>query len=498
MSNYTDTHLHIVMESIADALGKSGLNEAVSTDPKEVVRTLLPGYAGDPTELTVESVLAHIYETHRNDPDQIEKLVGAAAETLAEEHGVMMPMPEETLIHETNDPDNYFLARLRDRIIVQDMDPLIEKTEFYKEYVAESKLRDMNHLEDLVLEEGPKGLFKSIDILRRFADGAAQGNTTIKWDGSPAIVFGRDRSGQFIMTDKSGWSAKGYDGKARSSKELQSVLANRSPALDADRKQFIANMGDIFDEYEKATPKDFRGFLFGDLMYYNTPQLEDGTGYVFQPNVVRYEVAKDSKLGQAIGRSKTGIVIHNYAGNQYNSAAEAAKHLGNGDVLLIPPAYVSQASEINTKPIEKLEGFAKKHIKDISELFNPSHLKGIANVHQLFYKYINTSVDSGLENLGGDFEQWLNTEKLTEKKRANVIAFLNAHKKGVNALWTLIRSIMKVKDSLVAEFDSHPSEVQQTIAGQTGGEGYVVQHPDGPVKLVSRDKFTAANRALHR
>jgi len=502
-------HRHIIMASIAKAQGmkwsyKEGLvnratNETISQDPKEIVRKLLPGYSANPMDLSVNSILEYVYKKYKGQPDKIEALIGEAVATLAEHYGVQLPMPEQTEVHESNDPDEYFLARLRDRIVNMDMEPLFDNTEpAYKEYVAEGKLRDMNHLEDLVLDEGPSGLYKAIKTLRAFAEGSAHSETTIKWDGSPAIVFGRDENGQFMLTDKSGFAAKGYDGKSKSAKELQKMLTNRSPSMDQSRQQFITNMGDIFDEYEKATPKDFRGFLSGDLMYFNTPGLEDHVGYVFQPNVVRYEVNKDSKLGKAIGASKTGITVHKYIGDQFNTTEEAIKHLQGNEVLIIPPVYVQQPSKINTGPIDKLEAFANKHAAEIKALFDPAGLKGIANIHQLFYKYINNSVDTGLENLGNDFAQWLNTEKLTDKKRANIGAYLTNHKKGVNALWTLIRGVMKLKDWLVDEFDSHPTDVQQSIGGEKGGEGYVVKTADGPVKLVSRHKFTAANRALHR
>jgi len=174
-SKFLDTHSHILMASIANAQGltwsrDAGLvdsvtNETISEDPREIVRTLLPGYSADPLNLSVESILEYVYKRHENQPEKIEELVGAAAEILAE-HGVQMPMPNEPAVHESNDTDEYFLARLRNRIVVMDMEPLFDDTgSVYKEYVTEGKLRDMNHLEDLVLEEGPSGLYKSIKIL---------------------------------------------------------------------------------------------------------------------------------------------------------------------------------------------------------------------------------------------------------------------------------------------------------------------------------------------
>jgi len=506
-SKFLDTHSHILMASIANAQGltwsrDAGLvdsvtNETISEDPREIVRTLLPGYSADPLNLSVESILEYVYKRHENQPEKIEELVGAAAEILAE-HGVQMPMPNEPAVHESNDTDEYFLARLRNRIVVMDMEPLFDDTgSVYKEYVTEGKLRDMNHLEDLVLEEGPSGLYKSIKILRAFAEGKAQAETTIKWDGSPAIVFGRDDSGQFFLTDKSGYQAKGYDGRAKSAKELGSMFANRKPVMDASRKQFVSSMVNIFDAYQKATPQNFRGMMSGDLMYSSTPGVEDNI-YVMQPNAVRYAVATESKLGQRIGQSNTGIVVHKYIGNQFNTVQEAIKQMQGNEVFVIPPTHVQTPSGINTGPIDKLEAFANTHAAEIKTLFDPAGLKGIANIHTLFYKYINNSVDTGLESLGNDFEAWLNTENLSDSKRANIASYLEANRKGVNALWTLIRGIMKAKDWIVNEFDSHPGDVQQSIDGQQGGEGYVVKTKDGLVKLVSRHKFTAANRALHR
>ncbi len=502
-NEYKGNHRHIVMASIAKAQGlkwsylhgltKRDSSEPGIKDPHKIVRTLLPGYSGNPDDLSVTSILTHIYEKYKSTPEKIEELIGEAAATLAEHYGVKLPMPNDNIVHETNDTDEYFLAKLRDKIITNDSDVLMEKV-----VITEGRLRAMNHLEDLILDEGPSGLIRSIEILRSFAEGRAQNKTSIKFDGSPAIVFGRDENGKFILTDKAGFNVKGYDGKATSAKQLGKIISGRKPAMDASRKQFITNMMDIFDEYQKATPVDFRGFMSGDLMYFNTPGLEDHAGYVFQPNVVRYEVNKDSKIGKAIGASKTGIVVHEYHGNTYKNVQDAIKHINSKEVLIIPPVYLQQPSNIDTKPIDKIEAYANKHIKEIQKLFNPEGLKGIANIHALFYKYINNNVDTGLENLGDDFSTWLNTEKLTDKKRTNIAAYLKNNASGVTAMWVLIKGIMKLKDYLVTEFDSHPNDIQQSIGGKKGGEGYVVKHPDGAVKLVSRSSFTAANRAAHR
>ena len=58
---------------------------------------------------------------------------------------------------------------------------------------------------------------------------------------------------------------------------------------------------------------------------------------------------------------------------------------------------------------------------------------------------------------------------------------------------------MQIKDKVIAQFDSHDATVKANIPGHgAGGEGYVLAHPDGDVKLVPREFFTKANRAVQR
>jgi hypothetical protein len=329
-------------------------------------------------------------------------------------------------------------------------------------------------------------------------EGRAQAVTNLKWDGSPAIVFGRGDNGKFVLTDKSGWQAKGYDGKATSAEELGQMFANRKPAMDQERQQFINNMMDIFDEYEKATPPDFRGFLSGDLMYFNRPEAIDNI-ITLIPNTVKYEVQANTELGQRILQSKTGVVVHNYIGNRYSSVDEAKKQIQGKEVLIIPSVQAPKTN-ISVGPIKQIEEYAAKHGAELGALFNAHKLKAAnaSNIHTLFYRYINSKVGGDMSTLGEDFTDWLNSANLTDKKRISITKFVDTNKTGTKALWTIIKMIMKIKDYLVKEFDSHPKDVKQSINGAPGGEGYVVNHPDGAVKLVSRGLFTAANKTKNR
>ena len=57
---------------------------------------------------------------------------------------------------------------------------------------------------------------------------------------------------------------------------------------------------------------------------------------------------------------------------------------------------------------------------------------------------------------------------------------------------------MKTKNDIISKFDSQGGQVKQSINGKPGGEGYVLAHPKGDIKLVPRATFSAANRAVKR
>ncbi len=81
----------------------------------------------------------------------------------------------------------------------------------FKQIVKEMEAR-IQHAEDIIFWEGSAGAKRALQSLANMAKGGHK-DVTIKWDGSPAVIFGRDADGKFVFTDKSGFSAKGYDGK---------------------------------------------------------------------------------------------------------------------------------------------------------------------------------------------------------------------------------------------------------------------------------------------
>ena len=362
----------------------------------------------------------------------------------------------------------------------------------------------IQHAEDIVFWEGSAGAMRALEALKSLEQNGHQ-ETTVKWDGSPAIIFGRDENGEFVLTDKSGFTAKGYDGKAKSADDLEQMFLNRSGGKNRDNPSYVAfaaNMKDIFDEYEKATPKDYRGFFKGDLLYYNTPEKVDNK-FIFKPNIVQYSIDASSDLGRQIAASKTGIVIHREVDAEGNEGPLKNGNIFVGnEVLVFPPITVQQPADIDNTEISQLESIIRQNAQGIDELLNPEVLKQkqMSDFATVLYTYTNSKVDTGLQGLGGDFAKWLeNNAKISDRKKAKILEYIKEHMSAWTALWTTVTSIMKVKDDIIRQFDSHDSAVKQSIPGYgEGGEGYVLAHPEGDIKLVPREYFTKANRAVER
>lgn len=381
------------------------------------------------------------------------------------------------------------------------------------EYLYEADAR-IQHAEDLIFFQGSKGAIRTLEALRSMEQGGHE-NVTVKWDGSPAIIFGRDENGEFILTDKSGFTAKGYDGRAKSPEALQKMLMARPGARNPDPKKaegyarLASNMKDIFDEYEKAVPKDFIGYLKGDLLYFNTPEVIDNK-FVFTPNIVTYRVDVNSELGKQIAQSKTGIVVHRLmdANGQEGPVPNNMQFIGT-EVLLFPSVTVQKPAEIDNEDINSLKASVSRFGASIDKMLDKPTLMQLkmTDLSEIFYTYMNSKVDTGLTNLGQDFLEWMKTSKISGVKQTRIIDHISQNQQAFNAMWDIVSGILIVKDKIIKQFDSHDSNVKADIgphgpvtpdAHGDGGEGYVLAHPEGDIKLVPRAYFTKANRSVQR
>ena len=84
---------------------------------------------------------------------------------------------------------------------------------FLSESAQTGKLTHLQHLEDLLLDEGAAGIALAEEVLNEFHQmlrdgGVSQSmNVRTKWDGAPSIVFGHDPAdGKFFVATKAAFS----------------------------------------------------------------------------------------------------------------------------------------------------------------------------------------------------------------------------------------------------------------------------------------------------
>lgn len=357
--------------------------------------------------------------------------------------------------------------------------------------------RALQHAEDLVIVDGSAGAMRALDSLAAMADNV--GDVTIKWDGSPAVYFGRNEQGQFILTDKSGFVAKGYDGKVTSPADLEKMLLSRGKTEpDESRKRFAASMAGIWDKFESIVDPKFRGYVFGDLLYQSTPQKDKNGDWTFTPNTVTYHIPEDSDLGKRIGNTVAGIVVHQYVSldGQEQPIKGPIKGINTqGPVLVVGPTTVTEAPSIDTAQLDSARAFVKSNAKLIDTLLDDAKLAAnkMTDFKAILYKFVNQQVKTrDLTNLDSRFEQWLGTSGVSAPKQAKIAELRQTQPKAFAAVFNTLEMIMKIKDNIIDQLDV-TSPVKASIAGQRGGEGYV----KGDIKLVPRTKFTAANVEKH-
>ena len=196
----------------------------------------------------------------------------------------------------------------------------------------------IQHAEDIIFWEGSKGAMRVVNSLKSLEKDGHK-DVTIKWDGSPAVIFGRMPDGQFVFTDKSGWSAKGYNGKTTSAEEVRNMFLSRSGGArreDPAQIEFADTMADLFNQFELIVPNNYSGFFKGDLLYSQTPQVVNNN-FVFKPNIVEYAVDVQSELGQKIRQSNAGIVIHRMIDEQGNETPLQDYDIFTGANVLVVP-----------------------------------------------------------------------------------------------------------------------------------------------------------------
>jgi hypothetical protein len=352
------------------------------------------------------------------------------------------------------------------------------------------------HAEDLVFFEGSGGALRAVANIMGLEKN--RDTLSIKWDGRPAVVFGRTPDGVFILTDKAGWGAKGYNGLYRSAKEF--VAQKQSKGGD---EAYLAKIVSIWPIIEKATPPAYRGFVLGDIMWFPGEIADNGKRYVFTPNTVTYEVDKNSDLGSQIGHSKAGIAVHTFfpdVGQEGTALKNTAGLNLGGELCVLGPEIKNEATLQQDKAKSKqLTSFIKTNAKLIDALLDQKTLSELkmSGFPDVLYTYVNASTKTqDLSMLHERFLPWVQTNnKLSKIMVEKVTNYARENSAAMKAIFDIFDGISYLKLDVIRQLDSHEGAVIAHVKGTRGGEGYVNTDKGGAIKYVNRLGFSAANFA---
>ena len=359
----------------------------------------------------------------------------------------------------------------------------------------------IHHLEDFVLWNGSQGAREAVAALSNINKNLK--SVSIKWDGAVGVIFGRNPNGEFIFTDKAGFVAKSYDGRATNPDDLGAMIQNRAKDVSKaeDYKIFADKMKSVFPVVESATPEDLEGYYKADILYFQQPELKDNR-YRFKPNVVTYSVTADSALGKKIARSEVAIVIHSKI-NEQGVTQPLPEDLGfrGSRLLVMPPVTVSEPVTVDNTQLDQVKTLLNQYSRDIDSVLDRNKLSAmkVSDFAQILYTYVNSKVLKGESDLGRDFVKWLTTTSaVSRNKQGKIVDYIKQEIKGFNALWKVFVGIQAAKDAVISQLDSQGADVTASMNDQPGGEGYVIQTAQGPIKLVNRAGFSRQNFQLNR
>jgi hypothetical protein len=350
----------------------------------------------------------------------------------------------------------------------------------------------IDHPEDLIFDEGIQGAARALTALAEVSQQPQ--NLSVKFDGFPAMVFGRNHDGQLVVADKHMFTKKDGSGRVTSLQAFMQYDINRG----ANRGDLYAKLKVLWPAFEQAVPAGSKGYWWGDLLWAGKLPVTNGA-FVFKPNTVTYSVAASSQLGKRIASSVGGIVVHQYFPDfdQDPVVIQSLEGLNvNGPLAIVTPAMSDQVNlKSPVAAIRQVSTLIKQNGDVINDLFHPDTLAAakITNLGALMKTYVNARV----KGFSGDFPAWLKTN-VSANKLENLVGpegAITQQPQAVQAVFAIFQGIVAIKQILIQQLDSQQHTIQSSINGKAGGEGYVFSTSQGLIKLVDRASFSAANFA---
>lgn len=374
----------------------------------------------------------------------------------------------------------------------------------------------MEHLEDLVLNNGIKGAKDALNFLEALRDSLTSSsknaiNATVKWDGAPAIVVGRTDNKLFVST-------KSYFNKTPvmyySPKEIDA--ADLNPDLADKLKRALHFLKDLSIGPNTVIQGDFL-YTKDDI---KTQVIDSKTYLIFHPNTIVYAVPKDSELANQILQSEIGIVFHTTVSHDMKPFkmrwvqpldkvwmidAEYQDLSGSATMTKDEVKDLNRELDYANKAFKRID---TRVIKEISEC---KHLLSFIKVHHNLHiregqdilspmVYTKSLQNYLIQRVKKEIDA-LKTESGQERKKlalAKVIAFSKLPLYRVASIFEMQMHLAKAKKIIINKLNkaSKLSTFLKTNNGfkVTGEEGYVaIDRKGNTVKLVDRLEFSYSN-----
>ena len=391
-------------------------------------------------------------------------------------------------------------------------------------FITEQKNTHMEHLEDMIFNDGVDGARLAINSLQSLRDMLAgrsksKVNVTVKWDGAPAIFAGVDPAdGKFFVAKK---------GIFNVNPQLFKTQADIDASLSGELK---TKFSIALREFAKLGIR--KGVYQGDLMFtkgdVKVAKVGDEKYYTFQPNTIVYAVPVKSNLGAQIKRASIGVVWHTtYEGREISKMKASfgkdivKKFRKSNSVWMDDATYrdVSGNATFTAKETEEVTALLSQAGKQFNKI-DGDVLRTIRDDDELKQKiktYNNTyvragepfpDVDSHVKGLYQYIMDWYQKEidkKKTDKakeawteKRDRVASLVFANVNQLKQIFTLMNLIVQAKQLVINKMNRASSlgTFLRTSKGfeTTEQEGYVAIDRIGrAVKIVDRLEFSRAN-----
>ena len=393
----------------------------------------------------------------------------------------------------------------------------------FKGFITSERNTHLEHLEDSIINDGSKGGTNAINFLKSLRDmlagkSSAKLNTTVKWDGAPAIICGvNPENGKFFVGTKS--------------------VFNKTPKVNYTTGDIRRNhSGELANKLTIALRElsrlGIQDVLQGDFLFSKSDlkivKIDGENMITFTPNTITYAVPVDSSLGKRITRARMGIVFHTkYTGKTLDSMTAGFGTIRGSatnvflasadykDVSGVAKLTTSELSNFNAR-IRMAEGSLLKAASILDEMSKSSsdmlsvgfrlksffnyyikntqgHMAKVKNLVDMFRDYYINTVQQEIDARKTDSGK----QKYKDLLKTN-LNFIDRNKQSLYFTIASHVTLQNAKNFLISKMNEIQSigHFLKTSNGYrvTNPEGFVaVDRAAGAVKLVDRMEFSRAN-----